>query len=182
MKIAPAIKEQILAARAGGKATCWTRQRYKELPLSAAIVNWSFCWKRTGAPTLTLFCTGKAEKQIVFSCIFNTLPKQALLIISRRANMYMPKGAQTHFKEDTDMAKAIWSKGTIDEAGARYEYWAKHYGQGSEYGIGGGRISKLVIRKAGESKDLYSYDRGLDVDCQSDDVRRVLESILAKYN
>ena len=43
---------------------------------------------------------------------------------------------------------------------------AKIYNEGSEYGINGGRISKLWISKdvnpANVSGDDYSYDRGLD--------------------
>jgi hypothetical protein len=60
----------------------------------------------------------------------------------------------------------MWSKGTIaiPDAG-KHEYWVKHYDCASDYGINGGKVSKMVIRKAGESRDLYSYDRGLDVDC-----------------
>jgi hypothetical protein len=79
----------------------------------------------------------------------------------------------------------MWSEGIIasPETGTKYKYWVKHYGEGSEvYGIGCGKVSKLTIRKVGDSRDLYNYDRGLDVDCQSDEVRTVLDIILAKYN
>ncbi len=40
-------------------------------------------------------------------------------------------------------------------------YWAKVYDEGSEYGIDGGRISKLQIRIDGQT--VVSYDRGWDV-------------------
>ena len=79
----------------------------------------------------------------------------------------------------------MWSEGTVSirETGNIYKYWVKHYGEGSEvYGIDGGKVSKLTIRKVGETRDLYNYDRGLDADCANDEVRAVYNTILAKYN
>jgi hypothetical protein len=78
----------------------------------------------------------------------------------------------------------MWSEGIIASptTGNKYKYWAKHYETGSEFGIDGGKVSKLTIRKIGESRDLYNYDRGLDVDCADDEVRAVYSIILSKYN
>ncbi|MCL2856156.1 MAG: hypothetical protein FWE19_00325 [Oscillospiraceae bacterium] len=70
----------------------------------------------------------------------------------------------------------MWSKGTIDG----YDYWVKHYETGSQHGIGGGRISKLVILK--ERKPLYSYDRGLDFYNLDKPGKAVYSQILAQYN
>ena len=78
----------------------------------------------------------------------------------------------------------MWSEGIIASptTGNKYKYWVKHYEEGSEFGISGGKVSKLTIRKVGESRDLYNYDRGLDVDCADDEVRTVYDIILSKYN
>jgi hypothetical protein len=78
----------------------------------------------------------------------------------------------------------MWSEGIIASptTGSKYKYWVKHYETGSEFGIDGGKVSKLTIRKVGEARDLYNYDRGLDVDCADDEVRTVYNIILAKYN
>jgi hypothetical protein len=78
----------------------------------------------------------------------------------------------------------MWSEGIIASptTGCKYKYWVKHYEEGSPFGIDGGRISKLTIRKVGETRDLYNYDRGLDVDCADDEVRAVYDIILTKYN
>ena len=78
----------------------------------------------------------------------------------------------------------MWHEGIIAilATNAKYKYWAKVYNEGSHFGINEGCISKLTIRKLGETRDLYNYDRGLDVDCQNDEVRAVYEIILAKYN
>jgi hypothetical protein len=78
----------------------------------------------------------------------------------------------------------MWSEGIIASptTGGKYKYWVKHYDEGSEFGIDGGKVSKLTIRKLNDSRDLYNYDRGLDVDCADDEVRTVYNIILAKYN
>lgn len=78
----------------------------------------------------------------------------------------------------------MWSEGIIASptTGGKYKYWVKHYEEGSEFGIDGGKVSKLTIRKVGESRNLYNYDRGLDVDCADDEVGTVLAIILEKYN
>ena len=69
----------------------------------------------------------------------------------------------------------MWIEGTI----GAYTYSAKVYGRGSVFGIDGGRISKLSIRKSG--KIVYNYDRGLDFDNLDTEGRSVYDEILAKY-
>lgn len=59
------------------------------------------------------------------------------------------------------------------------EYCAKVYEQGSRYGIGGGRISKLQIKMHGV--EIYNYDRGEDVPATTLEAREALAEILAKY-
>jgi hypothetical protein len=77
----------------------------------------------------------------------------------------------------------MWSEGIIacPTTGNKFKYWVKHYTADSEHGINGGKVSKLTIRKVGETRDLYNYDRGLDRDCATDEVRTVLDIILDKY-
>ena len=70
----------------------------------------------------------------------------------------------------------MWTQGTIDG----YAYWVKHYEEGSQFGIDGGRISKLTIRKDGT--ELYNYDRGLDFDRLDDYGKTVYIKILEEYN
>lgn len=71
----------------------------------------------------------------------------------------------------------MWTQGEING----YKYCAKHFEEGSEYGIGGnGRISKLNIRKDG--RELYNFERGLDFDKLDHEGRKVYEEILKMYN
>ena len=55
----------------------------------------------------------------------------------------------------------MWKQGTIEVNGKQYEYCIKQYDEGSEFGINGGRISKLNIRVNG--KEVANYDRGWDI-------------------
>jgi hypothetical protein len=78
----------------------------------------------------------------------------------------------------------MWREGILAavNSGNKYKYWVKHYEEGSEYGIGGGRISKLQIRKLGETKNVYNFDRGIDLPPINAEVETILNIILAKYN
>jgi len=77
----------------------------------------------------------------------------------------------------------MWSEGiiTCPLTGVKYEYWVKHYEERSPFGIKGGRISKLTLRKVGESSDVVNYDRGWDIK-PTDEVKAVYTIILSKYN
>lgn len=53
----------------------------------------------------------------------------------------------------------MWTEGKIEIGTSIYTYWVKHYEEVSEeYGINGGRISKLMIKRDGTI--AYNYDRG----------------------
>lgn len=78
----------------------------------------------------------------------------------------------------------MWSKGTIWLADTKvgYDYWIKSFEEGSEFGLAEGRISKMLIRKHGENKDLASYDRGWDLEPATDEVKAVCALLIEKYN
>jgi hypothetical protein len=79
----------------------------------------------------------------------------------------------------------MWSQGTIWVVDGKvgYDYWVKHYEEGSEFGISKGRISKLQIRKHGEKRDLVNFDRGWDLEVpDNDDIKAVYAILLKKYN
>ena len=82
----------------------------------------------------------------------------------------------------------MWSEGTIGIPDAkdkdRYtvcHYWVKHYEEPSEdYGIDGGRISKLMLKRNGEI--AYSYDRGLDITPTDKATETALAIVMKEYN
>ena len=43
----------------------------------------------------------------------------------------------------------MWKEGSIKVYGEIFHYWMKQYGEGSEWGIDGGRISKLMLKRDG---------------------------------
>ena len=77
----------------------------------------------------------------------------------------------------------MWSEGIIacPTTGGKYKYWVKHYEEGSQFGIDGGKVSKLTIRKVGETRDLVNYDRGWDIEPEGE-LEAVYAIILTKYN
>ena len=57
----------------------------------------------------------------------------------------------------------MWAEGSIKIENSIFHYWVKHYEEPSEdYGIDGGRISKLMLKRNGEI--AYDYDRGPDIE------------------
>ena len=68
-----------------------------------------------------------------------------------------------------------WTRGSILE----YTFCIKHYERGSQYGIDGGRISKLEIRKG--NKILANYDRGWDIE-PAEETKKAYAAILEKFN
>lgn len=73
----------------------------------------------------------------------------------------------------------MWKQGAIgvkDSNGrmVSVSYWIKHYEESSvEYGISGGRISKLMLKQNG--RVVYNYDRGEDVEPQTPKLKRRLQ-------
>mgnify|MGYP004654086717 CR=1 FL=1 len=80
----------------------------------------------------------------------------------------------------------MWKQGAI---GVRAEngrmvsvtIWVKKYGEPSEeYGISGGRISKLMLKQDG--RVVYNYDRGEDIKPQTSEAEKALAILIHEYN
>ena len=78
----------------------------------------------------------------------------------------------------------MWSEGILTETDSKnkYKYWCKHFDKPSDFGLEKGKISKPTIRKVGETKDVYNFDRGLDIPTKNAEVEAILNMIIAKYN
>ncbi|MGI6737482.1 MAG: DUF7678 domain-containing protein [Anaerovoracaceae bacterium] len=69
--------------------------------------------------------------------------KYNLLYMPIRANIHIPKEKRTE-----QGGKTMWNKGSIEIENTICDYWVKHYEEPNEdYGIDGGRISKLMRRR-----------------------------------
>ena len=80
----------------------------------------------------------------------------------------------------------MWKQGAIgvkDSNGrmVSVNYWIKHYDKPSEeYGISGGRISKLMLKRNGEI--VCNYDRGWDVQPVDEDTQFAYEILVHTEN
>ena len=74
----------------------------------------------------------------------------------------------------------MWNEGTVSVNGEIFHYWLKQYEEGSEFGINGGRISKLTIKRSG--REVYNYDRGEDIEPIDKNTETALEIILKRNN
>ena len=74
----------------------------------------------------------------------------------------------------------MWKEGAILIGGKGYCYRVKHYEEGSLFGIDGGRISKLMIKRGGEI--VCNYDRGWDVEAVDEDTEFALAILLKNFN
>ena len=75
----------------------------------------------------------------------------------------------------------MWAEGSIKVQNSIFHYWVKHYEEPSEdYGIDGGRISKLMLKRNGEI--AYSYDRGLDITPTDKATETALASVMKESN
>ena len=74
----------------------------------------------------------------------------------------------------------MWREGTIIINKKGYRYWVKHFDEGSQFGIEGGRISKLMIKIDGQI--VCNYDRGWDVEPTCKEAEMALCILLNNYN
>ncbi len=79
----------------------------------------------------------------------------------------------------------MWSNGAIgiknkDGKYVAVKYWCKHFEEPSEFGIENGRISKLTLRQ--DEKEVYNYDRGLDITPQTEEAEQALAILMKEYN
>lgn len=81
--------------------------------------------------------------------------------------------------KETRPAGSNWQEGTIQVHDRIYHYWVKQYPESSKYGIGGGRVSKLMLKRKGEI--VCNYDRGWDVKPIDEDTELAKDIILHQY-
>ena len=74
----------------------------------------------------------------------------------------------------------MWKEGSIKVDGDFFHYWLKQYDKGSEWGIDGGRISKLMLKR--NSEIVCNYDRGWDIEPTDESTQFALELLLHSEN
>lgn len=73
-----------------------------------------------------------------------------------------------------------WQEGVVRVYDENYHYWVKVYATGSQYGIEGGRISKLTIKRCSDT--VANYDRGWDIKPADEYTQIALAIIMDQYN
>lgn len=81
-----------------------------------------------------------------------------------------------------------WSEGEIRipaKDSSRYvdfKYQMKHFEEPSEFGIDGGRVSKLFLRETKSGEIACNYDRGWDIEPTSTEAETAYKILIMKYN
>ena len=73
----------------------------------------------------------------------------------------------------------MWKEGTLEIGASVFTYCIKVYGEGSDYGIDEGRISKLMLKRDG--RVVCNYDSGWDVRPRDPDTRQALANLKKTY-
>ena len=74
----------------------------------------------------------------------------------------------------------MWKESSIKVNGEVFHYWMKQYDKGSEWGIDGGRISKLMFKRDGYI--VCNYDRGWDIHPTCKEAEMALCILLENHN
>ena len=74
----------------------------------------------------------------------------------------------------------MWKEGSLKVHDSIFHYWMKQYDEGSEFGIDGGRISKLTLKRNGAV--VANYDRGWDIEPTCKEAELALCILLNNYN
>ena len=74
----------------------------------------------------------------------------------------------------------MWKEGTLGVKGDIFHYWVKQYEKPSQFGIEGGRVSKLMLKRKGQI--VCNYDRGWDIRPVDENAETALRILLKDYN
>ena len=74
----------------------------------------------------------------------------------------------------------MWREGSLKVHESVFHYWMKQYDEGSQYGINEGRISKLMLKRNGET--VCNYDRGWDMEPADENTATALAILMKDYN
>ena len=74
----------------------------------------------------------------------------------------------------------MWQEGSLKVYNSIFHYWMKVYEEPSMFGIDGGKVSKLMLKRDG--KVICNYDRGWDIKPADPDTQLALEILLHGNN
>lgn len=75
----------------------------------------------------------------------------------------------------------MWHEGSVKVGSSIFHYWVKNFdGPSKIYGLEGGRISKVMLKRNGQI--VYNYDRGLDIAPADQETEMALAILMKDYN
>ena len=74
----------------------------------------------------------------------------------------------------------MWKEGALKVYDSIFHYWMKVYEGPSGFGINGGKVSKLMLKRNG--KIVCNYDRGWDIKPADPDTELAVELLLHSNN
>ena len=84
--------------------------------------------------------------------------------------------------EEKAESDSLYKDGRLQIAGGTFYFRMKRYDVGSQFGINGGRISKLTIRNERTNKEVVNYDRGWDIKPTTKSAQAALDWVLSNFN
>lgn len=101
-----------------------------------------------------------------------------LIANGKTQSFYVPSYAEGYLPQ-TD---SLWKNGRIEIRCITFRYWVKQFDEGSEFGINGGRVSKLTIKNENTGKEVVNYDRGWDIKPKTKTEQAALDWVLRDFN
>ena len=74
----------------------------------------------------------------------------------------------------------MWKEGSLKVYNSIFHYWLKVYVEASQFGIDGGKVSKLMLKRNGEI--VANYDRGWDIKPADPDTQLAVDILLHSEN
>lgn len=74
----------------------------------------------------------------------------------------------------------MWKEGSLKVYNSIFHYWMKVFDAPSPFGIDGGRISELMLKRNGEI--VCNYDRSWNIEPTDPDIQLALEILLHGNN
>lgn len=74
----------------------------------------------------------------------------------------------------------MWKEGSLKVYNSIFHYWMKVFDEPSQFGIEGGKVSKLMLKR--DDEIVCNYDRGWDIELTDPDTQLALEILLHSNN
>ena len=74
----------------------------------------------------------------------------------------------------------MWKEGSLSVYGDIFHWWLKVYESPSKFGINGGKVSKMMLKRNGQI--VMNYDRGWDIKPVDENTKLAMELLLHGEN